>query len=80
MVVVDKPTTLICEAEGYPVPEIAWYKNGQETTESVRLRILSTGALQFAFAQPSDSGRYTCTATNVAGSTSSSMELIVHGK
>lgn len=80
MVVVDKPATLICEAEGYPVPEIAWYKDGQLTTESMRQRILSTGALQFAFAQPSDTGRYTCTATNVAGSSSSSMELTVLGK
>uniref|UniRef100_A0ABM5GDB4 Hemicentin-1 n=1 Tax=Pogona vitticeps TaxID=103695 RepID=A0ABM5GDB4_9SAUR len=77
VVVVDKPATLLCEAEGYPVPETTWYKDGQQVTESMRLRILSTGALQIAFAQPADTGRYTCTATNVAGSSSSSMELTV---
>ncbi|XP_061490012.1 hemicentin-1 isoform X2 [Rhineura floridana] len=77
VVVVDKPATLLCEAEGYPAPEISWHKEGQEVTASVRQRILSMGSLQIAFAHPSDTGRYTCTATNVAGSSSSSMELTV---
>lgn len=76
----DKPATLLCEAEGYPAPEIAWHKDGQQVVESLRQRILSTGALQIAYAQTTDAGRYTCTATNVAGSGSSSVELIIHGK
>ncbi|XP_053098888.1 hemicentin-1 isoform X3 [Hemicordylus capensis] len=78
VIIVDKPATLLCESEGYPAPQIAWHKDGQQIIESMRQRILSTGALQFAFAQPSDTGRYTCTATNVAGSSSSSMELTVY--
>ncbi|KAH0618306.1 hypothetical protein JD844_017377 [Phrynosoma platyrhinos] len=77
VVVMDKPVTLLCEAGGYPAPEIAWHKDGQQVTESMRQRILSTGSLQIAFAHPSDTGRYTCTATNVAGSSSSNMELTV---
>lgn len=76
----DKSVTLQCEVEGYPMPEITWLKDGQLVTESIRQRILSTGALQMAFVQPGDAGRYTCMAANVAGSSSSSMELIVHSK
>nr|XP_028603379.1 hemicentin-1-like [Podarcis muralis] len=77
VVVLDKPATLLCEADGYPAPEIVWHKDGQQVTESMRQRILSMGSLQIAFAHPSDTGRYTCTATNVAGASSSSMELTV---
>nr|XP_033816119.1 hemicentin-1 isoform X1 [Geotrypetes seraphini] len=78
VVVVDKSLTLVCETNGYPAPEISWYKDGQQITESMRQRILSSGALQIAFVQPEDTGRYTCVATNVAGSSSSTMDLIVH--
>jgi len=76
---VDQSVTLQCEAEGYPGPEISWHKDGQQITESIRRRILSTGALQIVFVQPGDTGRYTCVAANLAGSSSSSMELTVHG-
>ncbi|KAL7984810.1 hypothetical protein Chor_003380, partial [Crotalus horridus] len=77
VIVMDKPVTLLCEAEGYPTPLIAWQKNEQIITESMRRRVLSTGGLQIAFVQPMDTGHYTCNATNAAGSSSSSMKLIV---
>ncbi|XP_026558988.1 hemicentin-1 [Pseudonaja textilis] len=77
VVVVDNPVTLLCEAEGYPFPVIAWQKNGQIITESVRRRVLNTGGLHIAFVQPTDTGHYICNATNVAGSSSSSIELTV---
>uniref|UniRef100_A0A8C3TT96 Hemicentin-1 n=1 Tax=Catharus ustulatus TaxID=91951 RepID=A0A8C3TT96_CATUS len=78
VVAVDQSVTLQCEAEGYPGPEISWHKDGQQITESMQRRILSTGALQILFVQPEDSGRYTCTVANPAGSSTSSMELTVH--
>uniref|UniRef100_A0A8C3N479 Hemicentin-1 n=1 Tax=Geospiza parvula TaxID=87175 RepID=A0A8C3N479_GEOPR len=78
VVAVDQSVTLQCEAEGYPGPEISWHKDGQQITESMRRRMLSTGALQILFVQPEDSGRYTCTAVNPAGSSTSSTELAVH--
>ncbi|NWX99119.1 HMCN1 protein, partial [Nothoprocta ornata] len=78
VVPVDHSVTLPCEAEGYPGPDISWHKDGQQVTESIRRRILSTGALQVAFVQPGDTGRYTCVAANAAGSSSSSTELVVH--
>lgn len=76
----DKPVTLPCEADGLPPPGITWHKDGHAVVESVRQRILSSGALQIAFAQPEDAGQYTCTAANVAGSRSSSTRLTVHGR
>ncbi|NWI60418.1 HMCN1 protein, partial [Calyptomena viridis] len=78
IVPVDQSVTLQCEAEGSPGPEISWHKDGQQITESLRRRVLSTGALQIVVVQPRDSGRYTCTAANPAGSSSSSTELAVH--
>ncbi|XP_040533546.1 hemicentin-1 isoform X18 [Gallus gallus] len=77
VVPVDQSVTLQCEAEGNPGPEISWHKDGQQVAESMRRRILSTGALQIVFVQPGDTGHYTCIAANVAGSSSSSMELVV---
>uniref|UniRef100_A0A8C1I856 Hemicentin 1 n=1 Tax=Cyprinus carpio TaxID=7962 RepID=A0A8C1I856_CYPCA len=74
---IDASVTLQCHSEGFPTPSITWYKNGQPLSESLRQRVLSTGALQIAFAQPGDTGRYTCTAANVAGTTSLEMSLIV---
>ncbi|NWV42606.1 HMCN1 protein, partial [Grantiella picta] len=78
VVAVDQSVTLQCEAEGYPGPEISWHKDGQQIMESMRRRILSTGALQIVFVQPGDSGQYTCMAANPAGSSMSSTELTVH--
>ncbi|NXJ63832.1 HMCN1 protein, partial [Rostratula benghalensis] len=78
VVPVDQSVTLQCEAEGYPRPEISWHKDGQQIMESLRRRILSTGVLQIVFVQPDDAGHYTCIAANLAGSSSSGMELTVH--
>ncbi|XP_033885551.3 hemicentin-1-like isoform X1 [Acipenser ruthenus] len=76
-VALDKSVPLLCEAQGYPAPEVIWHKDGHLVTESVRLRVLSSGALQITFAQPGDTGRYTCTVANVAGSSNIEMSLIV---
>lgn len=71
---------LPCEADGLPPPDITWHKDGHVILESIRQRILSSGALQIAFSQPDDTGQYTCMAANVAGSSSISAKLIVHGE
>ncbi|KAM4642152.1 hemicentin-1 [Discoglossus pictus] len=77
VVPVDKSVTLLCEARGHPTPEISWNKDGTALAKSAGQRIVGTGALQMVFVQPDDSGQYTCTATNIAGSVSSSMNLSV---
>ncbi|XP_044055859.1 hemicentin-1 isoform X2 [Siniperca chuatsi] len=74
---VDSSVTLQCLAEGSPPPSVTWHKDGQPLSESVRQRVLSSGSLQISFIQPSDTGRYTCTAANAAGTVSLEMSLTV---
>ncbi|XP_033937393.1 hemicentin-1 [Pseudochaenichthys georgianus] len=75
---VDSSVMLHCHADGSPSPSVTWHKDGQPLHESVRQRVLSSGSLQIAFIQPSDTGRYTCTAANAAGTVSHEMSLTVH--
>ncbi|XP_066533975.1 hemicentin-1 [Hoplias malabaricus] len=76
-VAVDGAVTLQCQAEGYPTPSVSWHKDGQPLAESVRQRVLSSGSLHIAFTQPGDTGKYTCTAANAAGSSSIDMSLTI---
>ncbi|XP_068599564.1 hemicentin-1 [Brachionichthys hirsutus] len=73
----DSSVTLQCQADGSPTPSVTWHKDGQSLRESVRQRVLGSGSLQIAFTQPSDTGRYACTAANVAGTVSLQMSLTV---
>lgn len=77
---VDSSVTLQCQADGSPPPAVSWHKDGQPLSESVRQRVLSSGSLQIAFIQPRDTGRYTCTAANAAGTVSLEMSLTVQSK
>ncbi|KAM3620522.1 uncharacterized protein V6R79_024924 [Siganus canaliculatus] len=74
---VDSSVTLQCQADGSPPPSVTWLKDGQPLSESVGRRVLSSGHLQITFVRPTDTGRYTCTAANVAGSTSLDVGLTV---
>ncbi|CAG5863670.1 unnamed protein product [Menidia menidia] len=74
---VDNSVMLQCLTEGSPSPSVTWYKDGQMLSDSLRQRVLSSGSLQIAFIQPTDAGRYTCTAANAAGTVSLDMSLTV---
>lgn len=77
---VDTSVTLQCQADGSPPPSVTWHKDGQPLSESIRQRVLSSGCLQIAFVQPLDTGRYTCTAANAAGTANLEMSLTVQSK
>ena len=49
-------------------------------TTSDRISILSDGSLRIVNAQPSDQGMFTCTATNIVGSDSSTTSLSIKGQ
>ena len=68
---------LQCVASGYPKPEMMWYKDGVPVSPVFRL---GRWALKFTKALTTDSGNYTCVATNLLGTASHSWNLIVDDK
>ncbi|XP_033105528.1 hemicentin-1-like isoform X2 [Anneissia japonica] len=68
---------LPCVVDGAPKPDITWTKDGQPIEESSRYFILESGTLVFERVERTDAGQYVCTAINVAGRMSLSVELVV---
>ncbi|MEE6505501.1 hypothetical protein FKM82_005546 [Ascaphus truei] len=65
---VNSSLTLHCESRAVPKPKHHWYKEGQLLESFGAVHILGDGqVLQIHPVRISDSGRYTCVATNVAG-------------
>ena len=77
-----------CEATGEPVPTISWYFNGALLTDGATHTISETSVntttinstLTIMSVQSSDVGTYTCNATNVVSSDTSSGVLTVNGE
>ncbi|KAK2839515.1 hypothetical protein Q5P01_013255 [Channa striata] len=67
--------------EGKPIPDILWFKNDTLLSESSHYTFVyddNECSLVVLNARPEDSGVYTCTARNLAGSVSCKAELTVH--
>ena len=84
---------LTCGASGVPTPDITWWRtwsNGSSTQlvsdgQNISIKTSSSArntasTLTIQSAQPSDAGNYTCTATNVVGSVSTTVNIFVQGK
>ena len=78
-----------CQAIGEPVPTISWYFNDVpvDVTDTVKYEVLPTmlptsihSVLRITNVQSSDVGTYTCNATNVVSSDTSSGVLTVNGE
>ena len=79
-----------CQATGEPVPTISWYFNGtpvnvtntmKYTTSMMSLNTTTiSNTLTIMSVQSSDVGTYTCNATNVISSDTSSGILTVNGE
>lgn len=63
---------LNCIVDGFPVPDVKWYK-GQEELDFG----LNDKSLLFKKVQESDEGFYQCVATNILGSVSQSFHFII---
>ncbi|KAG8143398.1 hypothetical protein E2320_000623 [Naja naja] len=61
--------SLICTADGRPVPKLSWMKENQKVGES-------TGYLQLHKIGPEDAGKYQCLANNQHGSLKTMVEII----
>ncbi|XP_067825529.1 hemicentin-1-like [Heptranchias perlo] len=78
VVIVNNPTSLVCEAVAYPSPTITWLKDGIPFKASRNIHLLPGGrGLQILNVQEEDAGRYSCVVTNVAGEAVKDYELKV---
>lgn len=71
-VVSGHTVSLICDADGLPLPYVTWTKGGtvlQNSTTNYQYHISNIASSQ--------GGTYTCTATNIGGSVSHSIDVIV---
>ena len=68
------PATMVCKANGVPPPSFFWRKG----TDLTKFSIGST--LHIANTTFSDTGRYTCVATNEMGQDDKQRQLVVQGK
>ncbi|ETE68709.1 Hemicentin-1, partial [Ophiophagus hannah] len=79
MVILNNPTSLVCEAYSYPPATITWLKDGAPIESNKNIRVLPGGrTLQILNAQEDNTGRYTCIATNEAGETLKHYEVKVY--
>ncbi|XP_039185113.1 titin-like isoform X4 [Crotalus tigris] len=72
--------TLECRISAYPAPTVAWYREDYHIESSIDFQItfeagVARLVIREAFAE--DSGKFTCTASNEAGSVSTSCYLLV---
>lgn len=68
VVTLSKALILDCEAGGHPPPSLTWLKDGVPVYDGESVRMLEQGRqLEIISATVSDSGRYVCVATSIAG-------------
>ncbi|XP_064488231.1 leucine-rich repeats and immunoglobulin-like domains protein 3 [Ornithodoros turicata] len=81
MMPAGKTARLECGAQGQPAPVVAWQKDGGDQFPAARERrmhVMPTDDVFYVVAlKPQDSGVYTCTATNPAGTIKASATLTV---
>ncbi|KAG9483372.1 hypothetical protein GDO78_009341 [Eleutherodactylus coqui] len=78
--VVNKQTTLNCDATGAPKPKVEWKKNGHLLNTDINqniYRLLSSGSLLIISPTVDDTGTYICSASNDAGHVETEVSLTV---
>jgi len=80
--IVDQGSDVTLEAivDGYPVPEIKITKNGEELKETDKIIIqnyLNKITIQLLNVNVRDAGRYACVANNIAGTSTSTADVVV---
>ncbi|PNF42109.1 hypothetical protein B7P43_G10279, partial [Cryptotermes secundus] len=77
----DQNMTFTVEVEGMPVPEVKWLKEGQQISQSDRIKIVKekeTHSLTIEKARLEDTGSYSIVAVNEISQTSSFWQFVVH--
>lgn len=81
-VIEGESVTLECHISGYPSPKVTWYREDYQIESSIDFQItfqsgIARLMIREAFAE--DSGRFTCSAVNEAGTVTTSCYLAVQG-
>ncbi|XP_063357346.1 neuronal cell adhesion molecule a isoform X9 [Pelmatolapia mariae] len=67
-VITNNPALLHCASFGSPIPTITWFKDSQISIKNTDPYVIhENGTLEINVAQPLNSGKYTCIATNNLG-------------
>uniref|UniRef100_A0A665TGQ1 Neuronal cell adhesion molecule a n=1 Tax=Echeneis naucrates TaxID=173247 RepID=A0A665TGQ1_ECHNA len=67
-VITNNPALLHCASFGSPIPTITWFKDSKTSIKNGDPFVIhENGTLEISVAQPVNSGKYTCTATNNLG-------------
>ena len=78
---VGNSVKLDCFADGYPKPEVAWYKNGKPFTKRKGRKVWKRKyVLALKDVVPSDTGTYSCNVSNYLGWINHTYYVDVHGK
>lgn len=75
-VFVREPFNLTCITSGRPLPVVSWFKDGVPLVNNSRI-IVGANTVSISDSIVNDTGIYTCTGTNAAGTTSHSANVIV---
>ncbi|KAL3201956.1 hypothetical protein MRX96_012223 [Rhipicephalus microplus] len=68
-----------CDAQGYPAPEVRWFKDGQPLVINGRIkRRPASNVLVISHPVKRDAGFYQCLATNVAGMNTLAARLVLN--
>lgn len=73
---VGSDLTIPCSVEGYPIPTVSWYKDGQIIRNNIRRQVIDN-QLIFFHTNVSDSGSYTCFAYNSFSSDSQTVMVTI---
>nr|XP_026491834.1 hemicentin-1-like isoform X1 [Vanessa tameamea] len=70
--------TLVCSLNGFPYPDIRWFKNKSEINDTSKYRTHNNNVLRFR-GSLSDAGIYTCEASNALGRAERNINLNIYG-
>ena len=74
---------LWCQVYGHPEPQVTWYREGRAVIGGERCVLVRGGRGTFSLVvggvREDDLGRYTCMATNHAGSRQVTVEILLEG-